>query len=85
MEATIKVNDQVITFKLDTGAEVTAITEPTFLQLNYIRIPTITTKPLHGPDKQPLQVLGQVTLTFCQRGRPAHTMPLWSEILSRIC
>ena len=29
--ATIGVNDQIMTFKLDTGAEVTAITEPAFL------------------------------------------------------
>ena len=32
-KATVKVNNQMMTFKLDTGAEVTALTEPAFLQL----------------------------------------------------
>ena len=66
--ATIAVNDQVMTFKLDTGAEVTAITEPAFLQLKDVPLQA-PTKTLHGPDQQPLKVLGQVTLTLSSKGQ----------------
>ena len=65
-EGTIKVNDQMITFKLDIGAEVTALTEPALLQFRDVprQAPT---KVLHGPDQQPLKVLGHVTLTFSSK------------------
>ena len=65
-KATIKVNNQMMTFKLDTGAEVTALTEPAFLQLRDVPLQA-PTKALHGPDRKPLKVLGQVTLTFSSK------------------
>ena len=66
--ATIGINDQAMTFKLDTGGEVTAITEPAFLQLKDVP-PQAPSKTLHGPDEQPLKVLGQVTLTLSSNGQ----------------
>ena len=44
------------TFKLDTGAEVTAITQETYRQLGK---PQLTDKQLLGPSRQPLKVEGQ--------------------------
>ena len=52
----------MMTFMLDTGAEVTALTEPASLQLKDVPLQA-PTKALHGPDK----VLGQVTLTFSSK------------------
>ena len=65
-KATIKVNKQMVTFKLDTVAEVTALTEPALLQLRDVPLQA-PTKALHGPDQQPLKVLAQVTLTFSSK------------------
>ena len=59
-------------FKLDTGAEVTALTEPAFLLLRDVPLQA-PTKALHGPDQHPLKVLGRVTLPTHQRRRPAST------------
>ena len=56
----------MMTFKLDTGAEVTALTEPAFLQLRDVPLQA-PTKALHGPDWKPLKVLGQVTRTFSSK------------------
>ena len=56
----------MVTFKLDTGAKVTALTEPAFLQLRDVPLQA-PTKALHGPDQQPLKVLGQVTLNFSSK------------------
>ena len=47
-----------VNFKLDTGAEVTAITEKTSKLLNGIRL-SKPSKTLHGPARQSLHVLGQ--------------------------
>jgi len=52
-----------VDFKLDTGAEVTAITEETFKSLSGIRLHK-PFKTLHGPAKQSLNVLGQFTGTL---------------------
>ena len=54
--ATIQLNGKQITFKLDTGAEVTAISDATHQRLGK---PTLdpTDKLLYGPSRQPLQVL----------------------------
>ena len=54
-KATIKVNNQMMTFKLDTGAEVTTLTEPAFLQVRDVPLQA-PTKALHGPDRKPLKV-----------------------------
>ena len=61
------INGKVIPFKLDTGAEVTAISEKA---LQSIGKPTLekSTKQLCGPDKKPLDVLGSFTDDlFCKQ------------------
>ena len=60
---TIAVNNQSMTFKLGTRAEVPAIREPAFFQLGDVPL-QVPTKALHGPDHQPLKVLGQVSVTL---------------------
>ena len=60
-----------IPFKLDTGAEVTAITTKTH---QHLQQPTLDTpdRILHGPSKQPLEVLGQFKGKFTHRGRESQ-------------
>ena len=59
----------MITFKLDTGAEVTAISHCTYQQL--IAAPPLQTpdKVLCGPARKPLEVVGQCQVTLTHRGR----------------
>ena len=53
-------------FKLDTGAEVTAVSEKTYQQLkNQHLIPP--QKVLYGPSQTPLKVLGQFEAQLCHR------------------
>ena len=47
-------------FKVDTGAEVTAIIESVYKDLTKIRLQKAS-KILHGPTNQSLQVVGQFT------------------------
>ena len=58
--ATIQINGQSEVFKLDTGAEVTAITEPTLTKLGNVQLRPAA-KSLCGPDKKPLKVMGPLT------------------------
>ena len=74
----------MMTFKLDTGAEVTALTEPAFLQLRDVPLQA-PTKAIHGPDWEPLKVLEQVTLTFSSNEKTCIHNAFWLEIWSRIC
>ena len=46
-------------FKLDTGAEVTAITESTPAKLGNVKLSPVT-KSLYGPDRKPLNVIGRL-------------------------
>ncbi len=57
---TVQVNENAVSFKLDTGAEVTAITEDTHKKLSKIQLQRAT-KVLHGPTRQNLNVIGQFT------------------------
>ena len=61
----LKVNNLDVTFKIDTGAEVSAINEATFKKLLDVQLKK-PTKSLYGPAMSPLDVLGQFTakLTF---------------------
>jgi hypothetical protein len=52
-----------VQFKLDTGAEVTAIREETYQALKGIRLKE-STKMLYGPSHQPLNVVGQFCSTL---------------------
>ena len=58
--ATMQINGQSVVFKLDTGAEVTAITEPTLTKLGNAQVLSAA-KSLCGPDKKPLKVMGTLT------------------------
>ena len=64
---TISLNDTGIAFKLDTGAEVTAISEETHEILKRPKL-TKPSKKLHGPARQALDVLGQFTATLRHDG-----------------
>ena len=59
----IEINGQHKTFKLDTGAEVTAIAESTLAKLGNVKL-TPVTKYLCGPDRKPLEVTGRVKATL---------------------
>ncbi len=50
-------------FKVDTGAEVTALTEEALSQLGAIQLKS-PSKVLCGPDRTPLKVLGQTRVTL---------------------
>ena len=65
----IKVGEQMVKFKLDTGAEVTAISHSTYQQL--LNAPPLNTpeKVLCGPARKPLQVLGQCAIDLSHGGR----------------
>ena len=65
---TVLLNDHEVPFKVDTGAEVTVISEDSWksLGLSEMKPPT---KKLHGPDRQPLKVRGEIHATLSYRGR----------------
>ena len=65
---TIRVDGHEVPFKVDTGAEVTVISEElwTSLHLSQLKPPT---KRLHGPDSKPLKVTGELCATLQYRGR----------------
>ena len=66
--ATIKINSQEIVFKLDTGAEATAISTRTYNTLKNITLQK-SAKVLCGPNNKPLDVLGQAVVQLTYEGR----------------
>ena len=58
--STLQIAGKDIRFKLDTGAEVTAVSEATYRQLKRVRLQKAH-RPLLGPAGQPLKVMGQFT------------------------
>ena len=66
--ATIKINRQEIVFKLDTGAEATAISTRTYNILKNITLQK-SGKVLCGPNNKPLDVLGQAVVQLTYEGR----------------
>ena len=67
--ATVGLNQKNVKFKLDTGAEVTAISEITFHDTTLKR----STKALYGPAHTPLKVIGQFTGNFTGNFRYNNT------------
>ena len=67
--ADVQMGAETLTFKMDTGAEVTAIFHRAYQQLS--KPPPLSTsdKALYGPSRHPLQVLGkcQMELTYTER------------------
>ena len=66
----ITVNGRVITFKLDTGTEVTAISEATWRTLGKPPLGA-PNKQLFGPARQALEVMGKFQAYLCYKGREA--------------
>ena len=66
--ASIRVNGETMKFKVDTGAEVTAVTKLALTQLGNVKLHPAT-KTLCGPDRKPLQVLGQTSVTLSHNGK----------------
>ena len=55
----LKVNNVDVTFKIDTGAEVSAIDETTFKRLQDVQLKK-PTRLLYGPAMSPLTILGSL-------------------------
>ena len=64
----IQVNDQYVSFKVDTGAEVTVISEDASRALGLDTLQP-STKTLHGLDHSPLEVVGQATVSLTYRDK----------------
>ena len=65
---TLNLNGYSTQFKLDTGAEVTAITEQTYESIESLPL-SKPSKTLYGPSRQPLKSLGQFSGKFCHKDR----------------
>lgn len=68
---TIQVDGKAMTFKLDTGAEVTAISAESYRHLKKPHL-TASDKILYGPSRQPLKVLGQLTARLDHKGKSSR-------------
>ena len=60
----LNVADQSLPFKIDTGAEVIAILESAWKSLRNPPTLTKTTKNLCGPDRKPLQIVGEADINL---------------------
>ena len=69
--AHIQLNSKQTPFKLDTGAEVTAISGATHQHLGKPKL-SHPDKLLYGPSRQPLKVIGKFKGTFTHKGRQSH-------------
>ena len=65
---TVQLNDHEVPFKVDTGAEVTVISEDQWKSLGMSEVKP-PSKTLHGPDNKPLDVRGELHTTLSYRGR----------------
>ena len=61
--ADVKVNNISVTFKLDTGAEVTTISESTLQTLGQLKV-SIPDKKLCGPNGVRLDLRGSLTVPY---------------------
>ena len=62
----VKVNSATVTFEVDTGAEVTAISEDTLQTLGQLEVNKLA-KKLCGPNGVPLDLRGSLTITLSQK------------------
>ena len=69
--ANLTINGKKIPFKLDTGAEVTAISKDTWKALGEPSLQT-TDKQLFGPAEQRLTVLGQFCCHLSHKGKQSN-------------
>ena len=68
---TIVINGKEVKFKLDTGAEVTAVSEQTYKSLTGIKLQK-PSRVLYGPARQALDVIGQFTEKITHQHRSAQ-------------
>ena len=73
--ATLNLNGHSLQFKLDTSAEVTAISEDAYKTLQNPQTSS-STKVLYGPSQQPLHCIGQFPGKFSHKGTAA-TQPVF--------
>ena len=66
----VLVDKDPVTFKVDTGAEVTAMSDVTFHSLTN-PVPQLkkSTQTLRGPNRSPLEVLGETTFKLTYKGK----------------
>ena len=66
------VDNKEVSFKLDTGAEVTAITEQSYQSIGSpcLQKPQ---KQLRGPNNRPLDVIGTITTTMSYMNKSCST------------
>ena len=67
----IQMKNTAVDFKLDTGAEVTAIMEETYKTLPEITLQE-TTKVLSGPTRESLEVIGQFSALLTHKDSSSH-------------
>ena len=65
---TINLDGVPVTFKMDTGAEVTAISDKAYKELSESQL-SKPNKILYGPSQRPLPVVGQFRGTFTHKGK----------------
>ena len=63
---------KLLRFKIDTGAEVTAISESTYESLGKTQLLRKCAKTLYGPSAEPLHVLGVLQMELKYSGRVCH-------------
>ena len=64
----MKIDGNLVPFKLDTGAEVTVISEETLNSIGREELQS-SNKRLCGPDNRSLEVVGEIFATISYKGR----------------
>ena len=75
-EVQIAISDKIVIFKVDTGAEVTVLSDTTWKILNLSEPLQNLKTSLCGPDSAALKVLGKAVLTLTHNGRQC-TQPVF--------
>ena len=68
-EIIVNVGDKTVTFKVDTGVEVTALSDTTWTSLGIATPLKNAELSLLGPDQTPLNLLGKTSLTMSYKGK----------------
>ena len=66
---TIQIQGKPIVVKVDTGAEVTAISDSTWKSMDIAMLLEETEVSLYGPDQTHLNILGKINLSLTYQGR----------------
>lgn len=67
----IRMNEKEIPFNIDTGAEITAISETAYKQMRWINLST-PVKTLYGTSQKPLMVIVQFTGHLSYKSKTTH-------------